>query len=55
MEGERSHSPQCSLQVDMYCTGLEVEMCLCENGDQHVIITFSRGERFEASLLFSLV
>ena len=31
MEGERSHSPQCSLQVDMYCTGLAVEMCLCEN------------------------
>ena len=25
MEGERSHSPQCSLQVDMYCTGL----CVC--------------------------
>ena len=25
------------------------------NGDPHVIITFSRGERFEASLLFSLV
>ena len=31
MEGERSHSPQCSLQVDMYCTGPAVEMCLCEN------------------------
>ena len=31
MEGERSHSPQCSLQVDMYCTGLAVEMCLCES------------------------
>ena len=28
---KRSHSPQCSLQVDMYCTGLAVEMCLCEN------------------------
>ena len=26
-----SHSPQCSLQVDMYCTGLAVEMCLYEN------------------------
>ena len=25
------------------------------NGDPHVIITFLRGERFEASLLFSLV
>ena len=25
------------------------------NGDPHVIIMFSRGERFEASLLFSLV
>ena len=24
MEGERSHSRQCSLQVDMYCTGLAV-------------------------------
>ena len=115
MEAERSHSPQCSLQVDMYCTGLAVEMCLCENskcfqigldtcfhflpflpislcspvipimfvklfsnyaenfflvhtqnvlfsmcahalnGDPHVIITFSRRERFEASLLLSLV
>ena len=56
--------------VDMYCTGLAVEMCLCENspanvsfsmcahalnGDPHVIIMFSRGERFESSLLFSLV
>ena len=28
---KRSHSPQCSLQVDMYCTGLAVEMCVCEN------------------------
>ena len=28
---KRSHSPQCSLQVDMYCTDLAVEMCLCEN------------------------
>ena len=31
-------------------------MCVhAMNGDPHVIITFSHGERFEASLLFSLV
>ena len=43
---------------NFFTTRQNVSFSMCEhalNGDPHVIITFSHGERFEASLLFSLV